>query len=126
MPIWAKGDPVHLTPTAYGDVADALVSKISSTGGEAVPMAKRKRIESVVTRIQATSKSAATPGWILGDCSSATQGRGGPGRDFGGSSRTAEAAGMARHRCQLAEPVLDPAKVIANSTAVVGKLFLVE
>ena len=33
LPIWAKGDPMHLTTTAYGDVAAALLGKLNSPSG---------------------------------------------------------------------------------------------
>ena len=33
MPIWAKGDPVHLTQTAYGYVAAALMGKSPALEG---------------------------------------------------------------------------------------------
>ena len=83
LPIWEKGDPVHLTPTAYGEVAVALMSKLRSPGGENQMSHARKRTESVVTRVQITAKETPTPGWILSDCMTATRGRGGPGRGFG-------------------------------------------
>ena len=35
------------------------------------------------SRVQTTAKETTTPGWILGDCTTATRGRGGPGRGFG-------------------------------------------
>ena len=68
MVIWSSGDPVHLTKTAYGDVAAALVGKLNNTGGDKAVSTTRKRIESVVTRVQTPIKSVPTPGWILGDC----------------------------------------------------------
>ena len=83
LPIWAKGDPVHLTLTAYGDVAAALLGKLNSPSGESQPNAPRKWIESVITRMQTPAKSAPTPSWILSDCAEAQQSRGGPGRGFG-------------------------------------------
>ena len=33
LPIWAKGDPMHLTTTTYGDVAAALLGKLNSPSG---------------------------------------------------------------------------------------------
>ena len=83
LPIWSKGDPVHLTNTAYGDVAAALVDKLNSPSSDHLPSFTRKRIESVVTRVQMPTKSAPTPGWILGDCEGPQRSRGGPGRGFG-------------------------------------------
>ena len=81
--IWSKDDPVHLTATAYGDVAAALVGKLNSPSGDQAGNTTRKRIESVVTRVQTPTKSAPTPGWILCDCAGPQRGRGGPGRGFG-------------------------------------------
>ena len=88
LSIWAKGDPVHLTPTAYGDLADDLINKVSSATSVGAPLEKRRRIESVVTRISTVPKTATTPvpGWILGDSSTPSRGRGGPGRGFGSGS----------------------------------------
>ena len=55
LSIWAKGDPVHLTPTAYGDLADVLINKVSSATSAGAPLEKRKRIESVVTKRKSIS-----------------------------------------------------------------------
>ena len=74
LPIWAKGDPVHLTATANGDVAAALVGKLNSPSDDQAASPSRKRIESVVTRVQTPTKSAPTPGWILGDCAGPQRG----------------------------------------------------
>ena len=83
--IWSKDDPVHLTATAYGDVAAALVGKLNSPSGDLAAKTTRKRIESVVTRVQTPTKSAPTPGWILYSWVTvrAPSGRRGPGRGFG-------------------------------------------
>ena len=75
LSIWAKGDPVNLTPTAYGDLADDLINKVSSATSVGAPPEKRRRIESVVTRISTVPKTATTPGWILGDNSTPSRGR---------------------------------------------------
>ena len=83
MAIWASGDPVHLANTAYGDVVAALVGKLNNAGGDKAVSSTRKRIESVVTRVQTPIKSAPTPGWILGDSTGPQRGWGGPGRGFG-------------------------------------------
>ena len=88
MAIWSSGDPVHLTNTAYGDVAAALVGKLNNAGGDKAVSTTRKRIESVVTRVQTPIKSAPTPGWILGDSAGPQRGRGGPGRGLGFGSGT--------------------------------------
>ena len=58
------------------------MDKLKSAGGENQTTFTRKQIESVVTQIQITAKEAPTPGWILGDCMTATRGRGGPGCSF--------------------------------------------
>ena len=55
LSIWAKGDPVHLTPTAYGDLADVLINKVSSATSVGAPLEKRKHIESVVTKRKSIS-----------------------------------------------------------------------
>ena len=60
LPIWAKGDPVHLTPTAYGDVAVTLMDKLISPGSENQTSSTRKGIKSDVTRSQITAKEAPT------------------------------------------------------------------
>ena len=86
LSIWAKGDPVHLTPTAYGDLADDLINKVSSAASVGGQPETRRRIESVVTRISTVPKAATTPGWIHGDSSTPSRGRGGPGRGFGSGS----------------------------------------
>ena len=88
MAIWSSGDPVHLTNTAYGDVAAALVAKLNNAGGDKAVSTTRKRIESVVTRVQTPIKSVPTPGWIQGDCTGPQRSRGGPGRGFGFGSGT--------------------------------------
>ena len=93
LPIWASGDPVHLTPTAYGDMAEVLHSKISSVTGGNSPPEPRRRIESVVTRIQPAPRESHTPGWILGESSTLARGRGGPGRGFGGGPGCADRRG---------------------------------
>ena len=103
LPIWAKGDPVHLTPTANGDVAAALMSKLRSPGGENQMSHTRKRTESVVTRVQIAAKETPTPGWILGDCMTAT--RGGLWKRRWPRWLTQHAAGMGRYRRQPVEPL---------------------
>ena len=79
---------MHLTNTAYGDVAATLVGKLNNAGGDKAVSTTRKRIESVVTRVQRPTKSVPTPGWILGDCAGSQRGQGGPGRGFGFGSST--------------------------------------
>ena len=48
--IWKEGDPVHLTQTAYGDIAEQIVNTAAGRGGEDAAAPSRKRLESVVTR----------------------------------------------------------------------------
>ena len=87
LSIWSNTDPVHLTSTAYGDLAEALLKTIASTAEEGGLPKRRRRTESVVTRRVAPAASTPTPGWILGDSVANQRGRGGPGRGFGGSAR---------------------------------------
>ena len=95
LSIWAKGDPVHLTPTAYGDLADDLVKKVSSAASVGGPPETRRRIKSVVTKILTVPKSATTHGWILGESSTPARGREGPGHGFGsGSGRGGRRGGL--------------------------------
>ena len=73
-----KNHPIHLTPTAYG--SDEQAQKPRQRKPDVI--STRKRTKSVVTRVQITAKETLTPGWILGDCMTATRGHGGPGRCF--------------------------------------------
>ena len=107
LPIWAKGDPVHLTPTAYGDVAAALMNKLKSTGGENQMSSTKKQTESIVTWVQNKAKETPTPGWILGDCMTATRGCGGRGRFWKRRWPTRHAAWLAGYWRQPVEPLLN-------------------
>ena len=86
--IWKEGDPVHLTETAYGDIAENLTNIIrqgdSSSSAAEVP---RRRLESVVTRSAADPAHTPLPGWLVGGNQGAQRGRGGliynRGRGFG-------------------------------------------
>ena len=65
--IWRGDDPVHLTDTAFGDIADHLVNVVKGSGGgdqEDVP--QRRRLESVVTRSGTDPAEKPVPGWLLG------------------------------------------------------------
>ena len=48
--IWKEGDPVHLTQTAYGDIAEQIVNTAAGRGSEDAGAPARKRLESIVTR----------------------------------------------------------------------------
>ena len=50
LSIWKEGDPVHLTQTAYGDIAEQIINTAAGRGGEDAAAPSRKRLESVVTR----------------------------------------------------------------------------
>ena len=65
--IWKEGDPVHLTETAYGDIADNLINIIrqGDSGGADVEV-PRRRLESVVTRSAADLAHTPLPGWLVG------------------------------------------------------------
>ena len=43
LPIWAKGDPLHLTPTAYGDVAVPLLASSTAQAETHNPMPQESR-----------------------------------------------------------------------------------
>ena len=43
LPIWAKGDPLHLTPTAYGDVVVALLASSTAQAETHNPMPQESR-----------------------------------------------------------------------------------
>ena len=47
--IWKEGDPVHLTETAYGDIAEHLIRTIKEGDSSAGAELPRRRLESVVT-----------------------------------------------------------------------------
>ena len=80
---WCNTDLVHLTNTAYGNLAEALLKTIACTAEEGGQLKRRRRTESVVTRRAAPAAFTPTPGWILGD----STGRGGLGHRFGGGAR---------------------------------------
>ena len=48
--IWKEGDPVHLTQTAYGDIAEQIINTAAGKGGEDTAAPARKRLESIITR----------------------------------------------------------------------------
>ena len=74
--IWRGDDPVHLTDTAYGDIADHLVNMVKGSGGgdpEEVP--QRRRLESIVTRSGSDPAQKPVPGWLLGGNQGGAKGR---------------------------------------------------
>ena len=71
---------IRLTPTAYGDLAEALVKKEASTAEDGSQPKPRRRAESVVTRSAGPTSAKPTPGWILGNNMSNQRGHGGPFR----------------------------------------------
>ena len=64
--IWKEGDPVHLTKTAYGDIAEHLVSIIRGGDGNDSVELPRKQLESVFTRSAADPAQNPLPGWLVG------------------------------------------------------------
>ena len=64
--IWKEEDPVHLTETAYSDIAEHLVSIIKGGDGKDSLELLRKRLESVVTRSAADPAENPLPGWLVG------------------------------------------------------------
>ena len=84
--IWLEDDPVHLTNTAYGDIAASLIKLVNKTAADpSADQLHRPRLESVVTRPREVTVANSTPGWILGEAQQGGRGRGAPGRGFGGS-----------------------------------------
>ena len=81
--IWKEGDPVHLTETAYGDIAEHLVSTIKAGDSSAGVELLRRWLESVVTRTAADPAHTPLPGWLVGGNQGAQrvrgQARGAPG-----------------------------------------------
>ena len=83
--IWLEDDPVHLTNAAYGDIAASLVKLVTKTATDpAADHLRRPRLESVVTRPREATVANNIRGWILGETQQGGQGRGAPGRCFGG------------------------------------------
>ena len=60
--IWKEGDPVHLTETAYGDIAEHLVNIIRQGDSGAGVEVPRRRLESVVTRSATDPAHTPLPG----------------------------------------------------------------
>ena len=83
LSVWNSCDLVHLTPTAYGDLAENLLKLVANSTTESGQAKPRRRIESIFTRATEPAATGPTPGWIMGHNRS-EGGRGGPGRGFGG------------------------------------------
>ena len=73
--IWKEGDPVHLTETAYGNIAEHLVSTIKEGDSSASVELPRKRLESVFTRLASDPAQNPLPGWLAGGNQGAQSGR---------------------------------------------------
>ena len=83
LSIWKEGDPVHLTDTAYGDIAEFLMGIIrgkaledDSAALEDDSAATRKRLDSVVTRSLSDPVQRPVAGWLLGGNQGGARGRG--------------------------------------------------
>ena len=74
--IWKEGDPVHLTQTAYEDIAEHLVDLIGGREKADSVETPRKRLESVVTRSAAVPAPTLLPGWLVGGNQGGQRGRG--------------------------------------------------
>ena len=74
--IWRGDDPVYLTDTAYGDIADHLVNVVKgSCGGDPEEVLQRRRLESIVTRSGSNPAQKPVPGWLLGGNQGGARGR---------------------------------------------------
>ena len=74
--IWKEGDTVHLTQTAYGDIAEQIVNTAAGRGSEDAGAPARKRLESVVTRSAIVQPQRPVAGWLLGGNQGGARGRG--------------------------------------------------
>ena len=84
--IWKEGDPVHLNETAYGDIAEHLISTIKEGDRRSSAEPPRKQLESVVTRSAADLAQNPLPGWLVGGNQGGQRGRGQARRAPGGFS----------------------------------------
>ena len=78
LSIWKEGDPVHLTDTAYSDIADFLLGLIRGKVDEEASAVTRKRLESVVTRSVVDPVQRPVAGWPLGGNQGSARGCGFP------------------------------------------------
>ena len=67
LSVWTNGDLVHLTPTAYGDLAENMLKLVASTPTESCQIQPRRKIESIVTRATEPVATAPTLSWIIGN-----------------------------------------------------------
>ena len=67
MSVWLEEDPVHLTASAYKDIA-SLVQNQAELAVQGKPTSGRRRIDSIVTSqlSAATPTMLQEPGWISG------------------------------------------------------------
>ena len=67
MSVWLEADPVHLTATAYKDIA-SLVQNQAALAGQDKPPPGRRRINSIVPchQLVAAPLVPQVPGWISG------------------------------------------------------------
>ena len=82
MSVWLEEDPIHLTASAYKDIA-CLVQNQAELAVQGKPATGRRRIDSIVTSQLSVAMPAVlqVPGWISGT----ENVRGGLGRSGGGS-----------------------------------------
>ena len=76
--IWKKGDLIHLTETAYGDIAELLVDTITGKAVVKTGTSTCKCLESVVTRSATDPQQQPIPGWLVGGNQRGARGRGYP------------------------------------------------
>ena len=67
---------MHLTDTAYGDIAEFLMGVIRGKALEDDSAATRKRLDSIVTRSLSDPVQRPVAGWLLGGNQGGTWGRG--------------------------------------------------
>ena len=82
---------MHLTETAYGDIAEYLLDTVSGRAVVDTAGPLRKRLESILTRSASDPLHKPMPGWIVGGNQGGArgrdQGRGLPGGLCGGRGR---------------------------------------
>ena len=89
LSVWQEEDPVHLTSSAYKDIA-SLVQNQAELAVQGKPAAGRRRIDSIVTsQLSATTPNIQEPGWISGtkNVRGGFGGGGGGSRGFGRGQR---------------------------------------
>ena len=93
MFVWKEGDAIHLTETAYGDIAELLVDTITGKSEAKTGTPARKRLESVVTRSATDPLQRPSPGGLVGGNQGGARGRGYP-RGRSGRGRGSSGAAM--------------------------------